>query len=116
MRLQAQELSVRKGRVVERAPSNFTLSSTNSANGGRPNAIRDGGIQEVAVQPVGLQPPPRLTPFLSMLTVKAEPVYPRAVEAVTEVLAVRCLDRIGKGLEHCRVWPEQTTCPLVRMR
>ena len=59
-----------------------------------------GGIQEVAVQPVGLQPPPRLTPFLSMLTVKTEPVYPRAVEAVTEVLAVRSLDRIGKGLEH----------------
>jgi hypothetical protein len=43
MRLQAQELSVRKGRVVERAPSNFTLSSTNPANGGRPNAIRDEG-------------------------------------------------------------------------
>jgi len=39
-----------------------------------------GGIQELAVQSVGLQPSPRLTPFLSMLTVKTEPVYPRAVE------------------------------------
>ena len=78
MRLRAQELSVRKRRVVERAPSNFTLSSTNSANGGRPNAIRDGAYSGTGCSAGRSSATPRLTPFSSMLTVKTEPVYPRS--------------------------------------
>ena len=48
MRLNAQELSVRKRHVVEHARCNFTLSSTNSASDGRPNATRDGAYSGTA--------------------------------------------------------------------
>jgi hypothetical protein len=75
MRLNAQELSVRKTGVFQRTRSNFTLSSNDSASGGPPN---NGRIQELRVRPVGLQLPPRPTPFFSTLIVMTERLYPRS--------------------------------------
>lgn len=114
MRLNAQELSVRKRRACQRTRSNFTLSSTDSASGGRTNVSRDGRIQELRVQPLGLQPPPRPMPFSSLLIVRTEPLYPRS-KPLLEILAVRRLDRIAKDFEHCRVWRGQGSYPPVRI-
>ena len=92
MRLNAQELSVQKRRafqrhdllsvrkrhVVEHARSNFTLSSTNSASGGRPNATRDGAYSGTAGSACGSSAAAGSDTVLSMLIVKTEPWYPRS--------------------------------------
>jgi hypothetical protein len=44
-------------------------------------------------------PPPGPTPFLSMLIVKTELLYPQS-KPLLEILAVRRLDRIAKDFEH----------------
>jgi hypothetical protein len=72
MRLSAQELSVRKRRAFQRTRSNFTLSSTDSASAGGRMLPETGRIQELRVQPLGLQRPPAPTPFLSLLIVQTE--------------------------------------------
>jgi hypothetical protein len=84
MRLKAQELSVRKRRVVERARSHFTLSSTNSASGGRPNAPRDGAYSGNACSACGSSAGAASDTVLSMLIVKTETLV-SAVEAVTVI-------------------------------
>lgn len=53
MRLNAQELSVRKTGVFQRTRSNFTLSSTDSASGGPPNATRHGAYSGTACSACG---------------------------------------------------------------
>ena len=78
MRLNAQELSVQKRRAFQHTRSNFTLSSTDSASGGAAEWDQTARIQELHVRPVGLQPTPGPTPFLSMLIVKTEPLYPQS--------------------------------------
>jgi hypothetical protein len=54
-----------------------------------------GRIQELRVQPLGLQPPPGPTPFFSLPIVQSEPWYPRS-KPLLEILAARRLDRIAK--------------------
>jgi hypothetical protein len=62
----------------------------------RPETAR---IQELHVRPVGIQPPPGPTPFLSLLIVQTEPLYSRS-KPLLEILAVPRLGRIGKDFEH----------------
>ena len=54
-------------------------------------------IQELHVRPVGLQPTPGPTPFLSN---REDRTLVSAVEAVTEILAVPASNRIGKDFDH----------------
>jgi hypothetical protein len=94
MRLNAQELSVRKRRVVEHARSNFTLSSTNSASDGRPNATETGRIQGTACSAFGSSAAAGSDAVL-IATNRADRTLISAVEAVTRGPAVRRLDRIA---------------------
>jgi hypothetical protein len=99
MRLNAQELSVRKRRVVEHARSNFTLSSANSASDPRPNATRDGAYSETACSDCGSSAAAGSDTVL-LDADREDRTLVSAVEAVTEILAVRRVDRIEKDFEH----------------
>ena len=99
MRLSAQELSVRKRRAFQRTRSNFTLSSTDSASGGRPNATRDGAYSGTACSACGSSAAAGSDTVL-LDADREDRTLVSAVEAVTEILAVRRLDRIGKDFEH----------------
>jgi hypothetical protein len=99
MRLSAQELSVRKRRAFQRTRSNFTLSSADSASGGRPNATRDGAYSGTTCSACGSSAAAGSDTVLVDAN-REDRTLVSAVEAVTEILAVPRLDRIGKEFEH----------------
>jgi|HubBroStandDraft_2_1064218.scaffolds.fasta_scaffold26965_4 hypothetical protein len=90
MRLNAQELSVRKTGVFQRTRSNFTLSSTDSASGGPPNATRHGAYSGTACSACGSSAAAASDTVLLDAN-RDDRTLVSAVEAVTEMLAVRRL-------------------------
>jgi len=97
MRLNAQELSVRKRRAFQRTRSNFTLSSANSASGPRPNATRDGAYSETACSACG-SPAAAGSDTVLLDANREDRTLVSAVEAVTEILAVPASIASGKTL------------------
>jgi hypothetical protein len=96
MRLSAQELSVR---AFQRTRSNFTLSSTDSASDGRPNASGDDAYSGTTCSACGSSAAAGSDAVLVDAN-REDRTLVSAVEAVTETLAVPRLDRIGKAFEH----------------
>lgn len=100
MRLSAQELLLRKRCVF--LPTRSTLPTAGGECDQGSSAFRN------CTQPVGLQPPTGSD--IPVATNRADRALVSAVQAASEILAVRRLNRIEKDVSVSR-WPEQGNYP-----